>query len=635
MAGAILPPRASVPAEQTWDLASVYPSDAAWEAALCEAEAALPTLARFQGQLGASAATLLEALHERDRWVTATWRLRQYPTMQVKTDTTDPSAAARLERAESLRGRLFAALAYIEPELLALAPAQLDALLAVSPDLAVYAHYVATLRRRAAHVAAPAVEAMIAAAAPLATTPYATYKALVNGELRFAPASDTTGNAHPVAPSTIDALLLHPDRALRQSAWASSTDGYLAQRNTLAHLLTGAFRANIFTARARGYPTALETALDAALLPRAVYTTLIETCQRHLPLWHRYWDLRRRLLGLDALTPADTGASLTISQSRQTTSLPASPLQGKRSTNELPPRVGEGAGGEVIPYDAARELILAAVAPLGPDYGAILRRGLYEERWVDYAKNRGKLGGAEQSGVYGTHPFVLLTWEGTLISVSALAHELGHAMHAYYTWQTQPPIYEEYTDWLSETASTCHQALLRAHLARAYADDRALQLASLSEALAYYERYLFLMPMLSRLEREAHERIERGAGLGADWLSARTLELLREGYGPAVSLEDADRAGILWARFPHLYLNFYTYQYPLGLASANLLADAIQREGAPAAERYIALLRAGASVYPLDALRAAGVDLISPAPLEAAFATLATMLDRWEALLPG
>ncbi|HEX6121518.1 MAG TPA: M3 family oligoendopeptidase [Ktedonobacterales bacterium] len=625
-----LPPRASVPPEQTWDLASVYPTDAAWEAALREAEAALPTLARFQGRLGESPATLLDALRARDRWVTTAWRLRLYPNMQVKTDATDADAAARLQQAESLRGRLFAALAYIEPELLSLPPDQLDSYLASSADLAVYTHYVAMLRRRAAHVAAPAVEALLAAAAPLAATPYATYQALVNGELRCAPARDTAGTLHPVAPSTIDALLLHADPTLRQSAWESFADGYLAHRHTLAQLLAGAFQANILAARARGYPSALDAALDAALLPRAVYTTLLDTYQRHLPLWHRYWELRRRLLDLDSLTPADTGA----------------PLDSRRRGNPESTRADFVANGPSegtvavltagsIPYDTARALILAAVAPLGPDYAAILRRGLYDERWVDYAKNQGKLGGAEQSGAYGTHPFVLLTWEGTLISVSALAHELGHAMHAYYTWHTQPPIYEEFTDWLAETASTCHQALLRAHLARAEPNDRALQLASLSEAFAYYERYLFLMPMLSRLEWEGHQRLERGEGLGADWLSARTLELLREGYGPAVSLADADRAGILWAQFPHLYLNFYTYQYSLGIAAANRLSAAIQREGAPAAARYTTLLRAGASIPPLDALRAAGVDLTTAAPVEAAFATLSGLLDRLEALLPS
>ncbi|MBF6590077.1 MAG: oligoendopeptidase F family protein [Ktedonobacterales bacterium] len=611
-----LPRRADVPREQTWAIESVYSSDAAWEEAVRAAAEAVPGLARFHGRLGESASVLLEALRARDQWITTAWRIRLYANMQVKADTADSAAAARLQRAERLRGAIAEALAYIEPELLTLDSARLDALIAASPPLGVYTHAFAVSRRRAAHIAPAAVEAVLAGADPLGAVPYATYKALVNGDLRFSAAHDATGAAHPVAPSTIDALLRSPDRALRRSAWHAYTSEHVAVRNTLAHLLAGAFQRDVFSARARGYASALDAALDAAFLPREVYLTLLESCRRHQPLWHRAWELRRRILGLEHLAPYDLDVPLSVPSSASGS-----------SPSSLTPYGSQG----TIPYDEARRIVLAAVAPLGADYSAILRRGLYEERWVDWATNQGKLGGAEQSGVHGTRPFILLTYEGSLISVSALAHELGHAMHAYYTWATQPPIYEGYPDWLSETTSTFHQALVRAYLLREHAADPTTQRAVLAEALAYYERYLFQMPLLAQLEWEGHERLERGQSLDADWLSTRTLELLAEGYGSAVALEDA-RAGIVWARFPHLYLNFYTYQYSLGMAAANLLADAVAREGAPAAERTIALLRVGASVYPLDALRAAGVDLATPAPVEAAFAALATLLDRLEAL---
>jgi oligoendopeptidase F len=201
----------------------------------------------------------------------------------------------------------------------------------------------------------------------------------------------------------------------------------------------------------------------------------------------------------------------------------------------------------------------------------------------------------------------------------------------YYTWRNQLPVYDDVADYLSETASTFHQALLRAHLLRT-STNPMMRRAVLSEALTYYERYLLIMPMLARFEMEAHRRIERGQSLGVGWLTSRMLELFREAYGPAVTLDD-EREGLVWAQMPHLYLNFYVYQYTLGLASANLLADAVLREGEPAAARYHRLISLGSSVAPLDALAEAGADLTTPEPLERAFATLAAMLDELQALI--
>jgi len=215
-----------------------------------------------------------------------------------------------------------------------------------------------------------------------------------------------------------------------------------------------------------------------------------------------------------------------------------------------------------------------------------------------------------------------------------LAHELGHAMHSYYCDAYQPPIYDSghFADYLAETASTFGQALLRAHLLRSPSTDPNFRLEVLDEAFTYFHRYLLLMPLLARLESAGHDRIERGGGLEASWLDDRTLELLSEAYGPAVRL-DPSRDGILWAQFSHLYLNFYTYQYALGSSAATALAGAVQREGEPAAARYIEFLKAGDSIYPLDAWRLAGVDMTSPDPVEKAYAMIAELVDQLEAIV--
>jgi oligoendopeptidase F len=605
MSDATLPPRAEVPAEQTWDLASVYPSDDAWEDAAREALAAVPTLTRWQRQLGASPDALLEALRARDRWTTVGWRLRQYANMQVKADASDLSANERLQRANNIRARINAALAWMEPEICALEQTRLDEMLAASPELAAYAHALEVMRARRRTTTPPELLSEIEA---LTETFYVTYKTLVSSELRFASLRDSHGVAHPLTSATFHALMRQPDRTLRQATYAAYADSFGALGQTFANMLAGTFSGHATLATARGYSGALDAALDAGGLLRAgdagdgpgVFATLLDTCQRRLPLWHRYYDLRRRALRLETLRPWDMDVSLA----------PDAPQ---------------------ISYDEARATILAAVAPLGEDYVAVLRRGLYEERWVDWATNAGKLAGAEQSGCWGTHPFVLLSWDSSVISMSALAHELGHAMHMYYTWRDQLPLYDEVVDYLSETASTFHQALLRAHILRT-STDAALRRAILSEALTYYERYLLIMPLLARFEMEGHRRIEQGQSLGARWLSSRMSELFREAYGPAVTLDD-EREGLVWAQMPHLHLNFYVYQYTLGLASANLLADAVLREGEPAAARYRRLISLGSSVYPLDALAEAGADLTTSEPLERSFATLAAMLDELETLV--
>jgi oligoendopeptidase F len=599
-----LPRREEIPPEQTWNKMDVYPSDEAWEVAFSTASASVARLGRFHGRLNTSAATLLQALRTRDEWQALIWRLRWYPAMGVKTDATDSVAAERHQRAMALITRVNEALAYFEPELLTIDRARFAALCEEESALHLYTHALDQLRRRAAHVRTADVESVIAAAGDLASTPYETYKVLVNGELRFDTVRDVDGSEITVEQGTIDTLMRKPEQSTRAATWAAHADGHLALRHTLASLLGAACKRDAFYARARGYSSSLEAALDETALPRMVFDNVIESALQHAPLWHRYFDVKRRALGLDVLRGYDLDAPLTRTQ-------------------------------WMISYDEACEMLLASVDPLGAEYTGILRRGLYQEHWVDWAANVGKAGGAEQSGAYGLHPFVLTTYTGNLLSVSVLAHELGHAMHTHYCSATQPPIYAEHVaDYLGETASTFGQALLRAHLLSAHADDTGLQLEVLDEAFTYFHRYLLLMPLLARLEMESHERIEHSKGMSAEWLSERALELFGAVYGPAVALDPA-RDGIRWAQMSHLYLNFYTYQYALGITAATALAARLLREGDPAAVRYIDFLKVGDAIDPLEAWRLAGVDMTSATAQEQGYALLAEMIDTLEGIVDG
>ena len=289
-----------------------------------------------------------------------------------------------------------------------------------------------------------------------------------------------------------------------------------------------------------------------------------------------------------------------------------------------------------VPYEQSVEWIAEGVSPLGEEYGKVLRRGALEDRWVDIYPNKGKRVGAFSTGSPDTPPFIFMSYNNDIYSMSTLAHELGHSMHSYYGRRTQPFVYSNYGLFQAEVASNMHQALTRRHLLETNHDPN-FQIAVIEEAMSNFHRYFFIMPTLARLELEIHERVERGGAITAGYLNDLTADLLGEVYGKDVDISgaDHDRAGSTWAQFhTHLYSNFYVYQYATGIAGAHHLAERVAARTPGAAESYIAFLRSAGSMYPLEGLRMAGVDMSSPEPVQAAFATMADYVGRLEKLLP-
>jgi oligoendopeptidase F len=411
---------------------------------------------------------------------------------------------------------------------------------------------------------------------------------------------DSSGQQHQVARGTIEELLNSPDRTLRKAAWNAHADGFLAVRNTMAALIAGNIQASVFRARVRGYPGACEAALSASNIPFEVYNNVLDACNRHLPIWHRYWDIRRRALGLERLEGCDVFAPLVEQQPD-------------------------------VSYDQAVEWICAGMQPLGDDYVQTARVGLLEERWVDIYPNIGKRSGAYSSGTYDTHPFILMNYSSGLESMSTLAHELGHSMHSHYTRTHQPYVYSDYTLFVAEVASNFNQALVRDYMLRQH-PEREFQIAIIEEAMRNFHRYLFLMPILARFELHIHRQVEQNQALTADEMSAHLAQLFQRGYGDAMLL-DAAREGIAWAQFPHMFVNFYVYQYASGIAAANALADQVLAGDADATTRYLQFLQAGSSLYPLDALNLAGIDMTSPALMDRAFKVLEGFVERLDQLI--
>ncbi len=591
--------RSEIPAEQQWNAESVFATLADFQAAVAALPEAINGLARFQGHLGDSPQTLLEALQTQEDVIRQVGKVYVYASMNANADTTNAEFDAMNGQARSLFGRFLATASFMDPEIIAITEDRLNQWMDQEPKLQVYAHFFDDLFRKQAHVRSAEVEEVLGLAADPLSSVNNTENVLTNADMTFRPATNSQGETFPIIQGNWESYLNSPDRELRRTTWESYQDGYLALKNTLASNLAVAIKRDVFYARARRYSSALEAAMDESNIPVQVFHTTIETYKRHLPTWHRYWDVLRRSIGADKLYGYDAHAPF---------------------TRHAPH----------IPFEQGVDWISEGLRPLGEDYVAALRQGCLQDRWVDRAVNQGKVAGAYSSGFPGTHPFIMMSYDDTILNLSTLAHELGHSMHSYSTWKNQPFAYSHYSLFVAEVASNFHQAMVRAHLFQMN-PDRDFQLAVLDEAMRNFHRYFFIMPNLARFELEMHERAEQGKSLTADVMNARMAELFAEAYGPAVEV-DPQRDGITWAQFGHLYANFYVYQYTTGISAANMLAQKVLKEGPEAAKRYRAFLNAGSSLYPIDALKLAGVDMTTPDAVETTFGVLAQMVDRLEQL---
>ena len=531
----MVPHHSEIDPRYTWDAASVFPTVEAWEAEYDAVAAALPSLAAFQGHLVEGATALSATLEAVQSLARRVGILAVYAGMDYAVDTQNQVAAKRNGRAQGLSGQFAAASAFVGPELLALGEESVRRYLAEEPGLAYLKHYLDNLFRKQAHVRSAEVEELLGSlAAPFANVE-TTASMLADADFKFPAAVGGDGSIQPVTQGTLDKILAEADREARRTAWEGYMDTYLAYKNTLAANLLTSVKYNVFSMRARRHTSTLEMALAEHNTPIAVFHNLIATFQKNLPTWQRYWAVRRKALGVDILQPYDIWA----------------PLGGER-----PP----------ISYERAVALICDGLAPMGEEYVATVRRGCLEERWVDAMPCQGKMGGAFSSGSSGTHPFIMMSYTDEVFSLSTLAHELGHSMHSYLTWQNQPVLYSDYGMFVAEVASNFHQAMVRAHLL-ANETDPAFQIAVIEEAMSNFHRYFFIMPTLARFELEVHEREERGEGLSADDMIGLMADLFAEGYGDGVYV-DRERTGITWATFGHLYVDYYVFQYATGISGA-------------------------------------------------------------------
>ena len=526
-------PRSAVAEKYQWNAQSVFADGAAWQAEYEALAARVTELEGFAGTFSQGPEQLLRYLTLEDSLSARLEALVFWAYMSTTVDTGDQSAVARNSQAGSLAGRYSGAVSFASPELLAIGLATLKTWMRASPLLAVYQHSVDDLFRKQKHVRSAEVEEVLGAAQDVFGSFYTIHTLQVDSDLKFQPVLDSAGQSHRLAQSTIENFLAHPDRTLRQHAWESFCDAHLANGPSYAATLVASVKKDVFQARMRGFGSSLEAALFGDNIPQAAFENTLTTFAKHQKVWHRYWRVRRKALGVEKLHHWDIWAPLT-------------------------------AKAPAVSYEQAIDWIGKAMAPLGKAYTEALVRGCLEQRWVDVYPTQGKGSGAFSGGSRGTAPFIMTSYSDDLSSVSTLTHELGHSLHSYHTWKRQPGVYSNYSIFVAEVASNFHQALTRAYLFEQQ-KDKDFQIALLEEALENFHRYFFIMPTLARFEREVHARVEAGRGVTAGDLNTLMADLFAEGYGGEVEL-DREREGSTWAQFNHLYANFYVFQYATGSA---------------------------------------------------------------------
>ncbi|WDA58083.1 oligoendopeptidase F [Deinococcus aquaticus] len=593
-----LPRRQDVPQEQTWDIEALYATPDAWAAEGDALSRDIATLSVHAGQLGTPDG-LLAYLAAADDVELRLNRFMSYAGMTASVDGRDAVAAARRDRAGNLGAHYGSTAAFYRPELLALDEATVRGWLD-RPDFADQRVRLERILRGKPHVRSAEVEELLGAVQAPFASERGIHPALANMDLRFGTAGGET-----VTQGNVDRLTSHPDREVRREAWEGYADAHLAARHSQAAMYATNIRQSVFLARARRYPDAITASLAPDRIPTDVVTTLLHTYRASTPIWHRYWRVRREWLGLNELREYDVKAAL------------------------VPPRH--------VDYAQAVTWIGEGMAPLGEEYVQDMLSGLTTERWVDYAENDGKRQGAYSNGGGRVKPFIFMTWNDTMNSYSTLAHEIGHSMHSLLSMREHPYSVPRYTLFHAEVASNFNQAMVRAHLLKQAREngDTEFEVQIIEEALSNFHRYFFIMPTLAAFELEAYRRIEAGGTLSAPDLTELTADLLAQGYGDGVTM-DRERSGILWAQFStHLYANFYAYQYATGISAAHQLLETFAGDPDAARENYLRFLRSGGRLDPIDALREAGVDMLSPAPVQATFRTLEGYVARLEELLAG
>lgn len=593
-----IPERKEIPVEYTWDLTDIFPDDEAWAAertALLEMPA---KIGAFAGTLDERPGRLLDWLKLSDELGVRIEKLMGYANCKGDQDTADSFYQDMRSKAIACYVAIAGACAFATPEILSIPDETLDRFYAECPALETYRRSLTRIRRMKDHILSPNEERLLAAAGEMSEAPDNIVSALRNADLRFADAVDSEGKAHPLSAGTFGPLMESGDRVLRKSAFENCYERYGEFRNTVAATLDAQFKQLKFFSEARHYPTTLAAALDSTEVPESVYLNLIEAVHQNLDKMYRYVALRKKLLGVEELHMYDV----------------------------YTPVVKDAA--VKIPYEEAKQTVLEALSVMGEDYTALLKEG-FSSRWIDVYENRGKRSGAYSSGSSRPHPYVLLNHKDTLDSMFTIAHEMGHALHSWYSCHNQPVNTSDYVIFVAEVASTCNEILLMRCLLDRTTDVKE-RACLINHFLDQFKGTVYRQTMFAEFELEMGRMIEAGESLTADALCEKYLELNKLYFGPDMVSDEA--IALEWARIPHFFYNYYVYQYATGFSAAAALAERILTLGEPAVRDYKRFLSGGCSADPISLLKIAGVDMSTPEPVNAALRLFGELVEELENL---
>lgn len=593
-----IPTRDQIDDRYKWNLGDLYPSDQDWETDVNKVHEYIDKAPDFMGRLHESPETLYNCLKTRSELGLTMFRLYQYAKLSQDIDNRVSKYQAMTDRAAALSAKARAAFSFIEPELLTIDEKTLRQMASQFPRTDEYDFYIHELIRTRPHIRSQEVEELLAFSTQATRGPESIFTMLDDADLTYPSVKDENGEEVQLTKQRYAKMMESGDRRVRKDAYHAFYTPYQGHLNTLGASLAASVNTDLFYARARKFDTCLEASLFGDNIPVEVYRNLLDTTEAHLQGLHKYMTVRRRILKLDEFHSWDLICPL----------FPEADYE--------------------VDYDGATSEILQAIKPLGETYNNVLRNG-FESRWVDVYETAGKGSGAFSWGSYGVHPFVLMNYNKTVDNMFTLAHEMGHALHSHLSNTHQPYQKAQYSIFVAEVASTMNEGLLLQHLLKK-ATDKTTRLYLLNRYIDNTMGTFFNQVLYARFELAIHEQIERGGALSPEWLTELWTDLTKKYYGPAMA--DDPYIGIKWCRIPHFYMTFYVYQYATSYAASEAILDKVLTGESGQIDRYLDLLSAGGSDYPIELLRRAGVDMGSPAPIEATLKRFAEQVDELDRL---
>lgn len=596
MENKLLPTRSEADKKYMWDLENLYPTDSKWNEEYISAEKSFSILESYKGKLSSSSKNLYDCLKKCDEISIIIDKLYVYANMRFHEDSTNSFYQSLSNKSEMLIVKYSSQTAYIMPEIIEIPETTLTNFINTDENLKIYSHFLENIIRQKSHTLSDKEEEILAKTSEISDSAESIFVMINDADIKFPDINDASGNLTPLTKGRYVTFLESSDRTVRKAAFDALYSTYCNQKNTLSATYYSNVKKDIFYSSVRKYPSSLECALDNDKIPVSVYSNLIETAHKYIPLLHRYVDLRKKMLGLDELHMYDLYVPLVAEADMK------------------------------ITYEEAKLKVIEGLAPMGDDYINSLKKGL-NGGWIDVYENQGKRGGAYSWGTYSGHPYVLLNHNDTINSMFTLAHEMGHALHSYYTWETQPYIYSGHKIFVAEVASTVNEALLMEHMLKVTTDKKTEKYL-INYFLEQFRGTFFRQTMFAEFEKITHEMVERGEPLTHDILNKIYHDLNVQYFGSGIIVDDA--IDIEWARIPHFYNAFYVYQYATGYSAAIALSRKIIKEGEPAVKAYKEFLSKGNSEYSIDLLKGAGVDMTTKTPLENAMAVFEELLNKLE-----